>query len=345
MSRIINLTAAFPSMDYQIKKIGLKDYTYFRTESFDRLILSIKDKFLKITNANNHKVALLTSSGTGVMDCALNNFISPNDKVLVIVGGRFGQLWAEMCAFYKIKTCIYRIIPGTNPIDLQEKIKQYKPTVLLIQHNETSVMQLYNINKIGKLCKKYGIKLIVDACSSFAIDSIDVNKDNIDVLIFSSQKGLVLPAGLGFIIYNKELFINPKNFYLNLNKYSSNTFVQPFTPPVTLINQLDYRLNQIIKLSINKWIKKSNKQANHFRTLIKNLPVKIIPKNLTNCGTVIGTFRKDNLDFCKYLQRKNIYIVNSRGFWGDYLSIGHIGNITELDNLIFVKELKKWLKK
>jgi aspartate aminotransferase-like enzyme len=348
MKRIINIVPAFTNFSKKTLSIGKKQLPYFRTKNFDRMILEIKYKLCKLLNAKDYKVALITCSGTGVMDSVFTNFIDKTDKILIINGGRFGQRLIDMANFYNCNYVEYKEKEGSNIslLFLEELLKKHKPKHLLIQHNETSTMQLFNIEEIGELCRKYKVNFIVDACSSFGINHIDIEKMNIGVIFFGSQKGLNLPSGLGILVYNKNVYINPKNYYFNLNLYSpeNNRFIEPFTPNVYVVYQLYELLKNFNVNKLRNQIKKYKEQANHFRKLIKDLPIQIIASNLSNCGTAFRTFRKDCGSFVEYLENKNIYISYSRGKEKDELIVGHIGCLNKLDNIKVVKELKKWLK-
>jgi aspartate aminotransferase-like enzyme len=349
MKRIINIVPAFTNFSKETLSIGKKQLPYFRTRNFDKMILEIKNKLFRLLNATKHKMAIITCSGTGVMDAVFTNFINEKDKILIINGGRFGQRLIDMANFYKCDYVEYKEREGSDIslLFLEGLLKQHKPKYLLVQHNETSTMQLFNIEEIGELCRKYKVKFIVDACSSFGIDTIDVEKMNIDILFFGSQKGLNVPSGLGILVYNKNIIVEPKNYYFNLNMYSpeSDRFIEPFTPNVYVVYQLYELLKTFDKEQLQKQIKRYHKQAVHFRELVRGLPIKIIASNLANCGTAFRTFREDCGEFVESLEKKNIYISYSRGKEKDELIVGHIGCLTKLDNIKVVEELKKWLKR
>ncbi|WP_336270556.1 pyridoxal-phosphate-dependent aminotransferase family protein [Vreelandella arctica] len=348
MKDIKNFTAAFPKVEKRVKEISLEEFPYFRTNGFDEITLRVKERLTILGGAvGQHELAIYTGTGTASLDAALNNFVRSDDKILVVKGGRFGTLLVEMCNFYRIATCVYEQIPGED-IDLtslEAFIDKEKPDVLFMQHNETSVMQLYNISKICGLAKQYNLMTIVDACSSFAIDPINVFKDQVDVLLYSSQKGLGVPAGLAFISYNKYLNKYKGSYYLDVDFYNGNAgrFIQPFTPPVTIMYQLLYRLEMIDKMGVSTWFNRISNRAEKFRKQVATLPVKIVAETPSNCGTVFDTGRSDNADFCGRLTKQGIYITNSKGYWGDYLSVGHIGDISENEYDALFKELRLWL--
>lgn len=343
----MNFTAAYPQISEQVKNLALRDYSYFRTANFDRMTLEIKEMLLDLTRASNHNVAILTASGTGAMNAAVIGLIPKESRVLVIRGGRFGDLWKEICEVCDLELITYDLEPGSQ-IDnarLEELITKHEPSAVLMQHNETSTMCLYDVKAVGRICKKHSALLFVDACSSLAIDKINVDEFNIDVLVSSSQKGLLVPAGLAFVIFSKSLAINTRTHYFNLGSYAkeSGRFIQPFTPPVITMHQLHYQLELIMKTGLDDWIMKIKDRAEYFRSIGAFLQGRIVSEVSSNCGTVIDFGRSDNSCFIEDLQRRNIYLVNSKGWWGDFISVGHIGNIEKEDYEILIEEMEKWL--
>lgn len=347
VNRTINFTAAYPQISESVKNLALRDYSYFRTADFDKMTIEIKEMLLDLTNASNHYVAILTASGTGAMNAAVMGLIPKGSKVLVLRGGRFGDLWKEICDVCDLEVFTYDLEPGSQ-IDttrLEDLITKHNPRVVLMPHNETSTMCLYDVINVGRICKAHSVQLFVDACSSLAIDKINVDECNIDVLVSSSQKGLLVPAGLAFVIFSKSLAINTKTHYFNLSTYAkeSGRFIQPFTPPVVTMHQLHYQLDLIKKTGLDDWIFRIQERAEHFRRICAPLQGRVVSDVSSNCGTVIDFGRLDNSVFTEDLQRKGIYVVNSKGWWGDFISIGHIGNIMKEDYEILIREMEKWL--
>ncbi len=103
MKNVKNFTAAFPEVEKEIKEIGLEEFPYFRTPEFDEITLRIKKYLVGLVGGEGlHELAIYAGTGTASLDAAINNFIKNDDKVLVIKGGRFGQLLADMCNFYQL---------------------------------------------------------------------------------------------------------------------------------------------------------------------------------------------------------------------------------------------------
>src|SRR3989344_7870965 len=200
--RIRNFTPAITTMSKEVLKIAGEQPAYFRTKQFHNMMLDNEKMLLDLVGCKEGRAIFLTTSGTGAMDAAVCNLIGPKEKVLVINGGTFGERWSEICKFYDLNYKDFKPGFGKNiNFDLLEKeFLEFKPSRVLMQRNETSSMQLYNVEGVGRLCSKHNASLIVDEISSFAIDKYHMNDYNVDVTILSSQKGFNLFPGLAMVI-------------------------------------------------------------------------------------------------------------------------------------------------
>lgn len=347
MRKIRNFTAAITNMPKKIREIATIQPSYFRTQKFTDLINENEKLLLNLIDCKSGRVAFLTASGTGAMDAAVSSIIGKDKKVLVVNAGTFGKRWLDICKFYRLKYNEFRV-PFGKAIDfnrLEERIAYYKPDYLLMQHNETSSMQSYPVSTVGTICLCHNCKLIVDAIGSFAIDHYRMDKWNVYATVLSTQKGLGLTTGMSMVVVQEVPTIKGLSYYLDLKLYLKDLddMGLPFTPNIITLNQLNYRLKEIQKVGIEKTICKTYMQAIDFRERIANLPLRY-DSGLSNCGTLLHTYRTDVKDLFEKLQRKNIYFTPSGGTKGKKFIISHIGNLTKKDNKTIYKELNSWLR-
>ena len=175
-----------------------------RSVAFADLCREVLDG-LKMVFQTSGRVVIFPSSGTGVWEAALVNTLSPGDKVLAFETGEFARLWAEVAKRLGLDA---DVVPGdwTRGVDpgavqsLLEADRGRRIRAVLVVHNETSTGITSRIGDIRQAMDRAGHEslLIVDTVSSLA--SIDVRHDEwgADVTLSSSQKGLMLPPGLGF---------------------------------------------------------------------------------------------------------------------------------------------------
>jgi len=348
--KIRNLSPAITNSSEEIKEIAGKQIEYHRTENFSRLLRESNLLLLDLIGCNEGKSIFLTCSGSGAMDSAVSNLILPEDRVMIINGGSFGKRWCEICNFYGIK--YYEIKPGFGKSpdleELKKSFEDFRPTIFLMQHVETSSGQLQDVHAIGKLCKNYDCRLIVDSISGFANNKYMMDDWGVDATIISSQKGLALTPGISIVVLNKKLIergFSKRSYYLDFEKYLGeiSDVGLPFTPNVLALKQLNHRLKELKKKGIDKEIEERKKIAHDFRERIKNLPLEIIAENPANAVTGLYTSRTDVKDFFCEMQKKKIFFSPSGGEEGKKFVVGHMGELSTEDNEIFVNELREWL--
>lgn len=331
----------FPGdIEESIRQIAAQPIPYMRTTDFSRIVKECEEMLLHLISCSNGKIIPYTASGTGAMDAVVQNYVSSlNGKAFIIIGGSFGHRWQNICQYYKISYDVFNV-DFAKDIDynnLEKSIIASKPKVLLCQQHETSTGELYDINKISKICHKYNIRLIVDAISSFLADPLDMDALDIDICITSSQKGLNISPGLSFIFLSHKLgnnIFDNNGFYFDFSENLKNLRrgQTPYSPATTLFLQLHERLSRDIKIGTTNIINSVHDKAVYFRKLCKennwDTPVEI----KSNCIT--GFFVKKNGDYVfTELMKKGIYIMP--GATKNYFRVSHLGLQTpeELDNL------------
>ena len=148
-------------------------------------------------------VFILTGSGTSAMEAAIANCVSPGDKVLTLISGKFSERWTELTETFGGKSIPLEVEWGnaikpemvSDALDKEPDIK-----FVTICHNETSTAVLNPLQKIGKITKERGKILIVDGITSVGGDYVYPDKWGVDILITGSQKCLGCPPGLGMIM-------------------------------------------------------------------------------------------------------------------------------------------------
>jgi aspartate aminotransferase-like enzyme len=203
---------------------------------------------------------------------------------------------------------------------------------------------------VGKFCKNNNLLHIVDAISTFVCDEIDMKKQNIDALILSSNKGLALPPGLAMVILNKKALKNlkdTKEIYFNFKSYLDNIKrgQTPFTPAVSIIKQLHFRLNELNAKSKKQRYHKVKELASYFRKSIRKLPLKIYLKDMPNgMTTLTPTDGKLAYKIVEDFEQKyNIILTPSGGNLANkIIRISHMGEMDKKYIDILIKYLYKY---
>lgn len=227
-----------------------------REQEFVKIMREIESGLLQIVHADpaKYSAVLFCGSGTLNMDVCLNSLLPENKKVLVINNGAYSSRGVEICEYYHLPMINLKLPIDQQPdMDLLEKTLQENPDIALvyITHHETGTGLLNPIREIGALVHKYHAVFVVDTTSTYAMRPIDIEKDNVDFLMASAQKGIMAMTGLSFIIGNtaeieKSKDYPTRSYYANLYmQYSflKNNGEMHFTPPVQTI----YSVRQALK--------------------------------------------------------------------------------------------------
>lgn len=228
-----------------------------RSGDFSKIIAEINDN-LKWLHQTKNEVLSLNVSGTGAMEAGIINFLSPGDKVLVGVNGKFGDRWAQICEVFGLNTVRISAEWG-QPLDTEEfrshleadSSKEIKGVI--ITHSETSTGVLNDLPTISNYIKAHGTALsIVDAVTSLGAYDVPVDAWGLDVVASGSQKGYMIPPGLGFISVSDKAWQAYEScqfprFYMDLGKYkkANQKSSTPFTPPVNLMYGLQVALQMM----------------------------------------------------------------------------------------------------
>ena len=219
-----------------------------REKEFRDIMKSIRGDLLKIVHADPAKftAVLFCGSGTISIDVCINSLLPAEKKILVINNGAYSTRAVEICDYYGLPYIDLKFSIVQRPdLEMIEKTLKENPEVALVHttHNETGTGILNPIREIGALIHKYGAIFTVDTTSSLAMIPIDIEKDNVDICMASTQKGIMAMTGLSFIIGRSNIIKASKNY--PKRSYYCNLFLQydhfektgemHFTPPVQTI--------------------------------------------------------------------------------------------------------------
>ena len=219
-----------------------------REKEFAGLMKGFREDLVKIVHGDLEKytAVLFCGSGTLNMDVCLNSLLPEGKKVLIVNNGAYSSRAAEICTYYGLPFVDLKFPVNEVPdMDAVEDALEENPDIGLVYttHQETGTGILNPIRAIGMLAHLYDAVFVVDTTSTYAMRPIDIEKENVDFLMASAQKGLMAFTGLSFVIGNREIIEQsasyPKrSYYCNLYQqyeYFERTGEMHFTPPVQTI--------------------------------------------------------------------------------------------------------------
>ncbi len=206
-------------------------------------------------------VVVYPSSGTGAWEAALSNTLSPGDRVLMFETGHFATLWRQMAARLGLDVAF---VPGdwrhgADPATVEEQLatdREHRVKAVCVVHNETSTGVASRIAEIRAAVDRvrHPALLMVDTISSLA--SIDYRHDEwgVDVTVAGSQKGLMLPPGLGFNAISQKALAAaqtarlPRSYWdWEAMRETGRTGFFPYTPATNLLYGLREALTMLLE--------------------------------------------------------------------------------------------------
>jgi len=242
----------------RVARAMLKPLMGHRGPEFKQLHTRVLEKTRKVFETKGD-LFILTSSGTGATECALQNAIDDGDKVVVTVNGFFSERLSDAIKAYGGKPVPINSKWGTSAKieDFQKVLKANPDTKLLaVVYNETSTgAKIRCMEELSKLCAEEDVLLMVDAISILGGDELPVDKWNVDLCVTASQKCLMCPPGLSFVSVSEKAWSrirakrNHRSYYFDLpmwKKYQEEGYT-PFTPSVPLFYALDEACDMILE--------------------------------------------------------------------------------------------------
>ncbi|MCJ7769237.1 MAG: alanine--glyoxylate aminotransferase family protein, partial [Dehalococcoidales bacterium] len=268
-----------PCPDVVLKEMGRQMINH-RGPEFKNVLFDVTDKLKQVFKTKND-VFILTGSGTGGLEAAVVNSLSPGDKVLSVSIGAFGDRFAAIAKEFGADV-IERKYDWGKAADANEIRKALNKELaikaVLVTHNETSTGVTNDLASISSVVKKAGKLLIVDAISSLGSIELPIDEWQCDVVVTGSQKGWMVPPGLTMVsVSNQAWQANAEatmpRFYWDFAKAKSylEKGQTPWTPTVSVLFALDVALDMIIKEGIDNIIARQARIAQMTRDGVKAL--------------------------------------------------------------------------
>jgi aspartate aminotransferase-like enzyme len=330
---------------------------HHRTPQFNKIFDEARQGLKKLFGTQND-VLMLASSGTGAMEASVANLFSPDDKVLVINGGKFGERWLNIANAFGLDPVELKVEWGQAvKVDAVEKqLKAHSDLKgVMIQASETSTTVLHPIKEIAKLTQN-GPLFLVDGVTAVGVVSIPLDEWGLDVLVTGSQKAMMLPPGLGFIALSDRAWERTKQatlprfyFDLNLERKNQQKGSGAFTPAVSLIFGARASLEMMQREGLDRVYARHARMSRATRAAATALGLKLLaPDSPSPAAT--GVYLPDGIDADQVLDylRDHMNITLAEGqdqLKGKVIRIAHVGYMGAFDVITAVAALEMVLRK
>jgi aspartate aminotransferase-like enzyme len=307
-------------------------------------------KGLKEVYRTDNDILIFPSSGSGVLESAIVNLFSPGETIIVVSQGLFSERMAAIAENYGLN--VIRIskewgqaVKSEEIRDILEKDINRVIKGVCLPQNETTSALTNDIEGVSKVIKELGhpAALIVDAVSSLACLPFETDSWNVDVAISASQKGFMLPPGMGMVaVSNKAwgLIANSKmprwywDYKAVKEKMKENQF--PYTPATTLLFGLKESLKMILEEGIeNVWLRHET-MGTAVRNAITAMGLTLFAEEGYESNTVTAILMPENIkykDLAELLRSKYGVVIGGglSKLQGKIFRIGHLGSISNMD--------------
>jgi aspartate aminotransferase-like enzyme len=328
-----------------------------RGPEFKQILYDVTDKLKQVFQTKND-VFILTGSGTGGLEAAIVNTLSPGDKVLSVSIGVFGNRFANIARQFGAEVAAIEVEWGqaADPDTVRQAIRD-NPQVkaVLVTHNETSTGVTNDLVAISQVVKEAEKLLLVDAISSLGSIDLPVDDCHCDVVITGSQKGWMVPPGLAMVSVSPEAWkahaeARMPRFYWDFTQ--AKNFLEkgqnPWTPAVSIVFALSVSLEMMLKEGLPQIFAKHARIGQMTRDGVKALGLPLFAEESHASNTVTAVAAPDGLDIKKLRQimKDEHQIVLAGGqqrLDGKIFRIGHLGWVSEGDIESVLSALKATL--
>jgi aspartate aminotransferase-like enzyme len=335
----LRIPGPVPLPDDILEAVGTQMMNHRGPEYADMLARMTAD--LKTVFMTKNDAYFITSSGTGAMETAIANTLSPGDKVLALSIGFFGDRFADIAKAYGADVTVMSF-PVGKPVDadaLGKKLREARGVkAVVLTHNESSTGVSNPLEAIARAVHANSDALIfVDAVSSGAAMPIAVDAWGLDVVSTASQKAWIAPPGISMVTFSPkawkayETAKNPR-YYFDIAQYRDYLKMgqPPFTPCLPAMYALEISLRRIVEEGVENVFGRHHRTAEHTRRGAEKLGLQLFPERAFASDTVTAVRLPEGVDGKALVARvrKDFGVVLGGGqgqMTGKIFRVGHMG--------------------
>lgn len=321
-----------------------------RSAKFPELTLPLFKDLRRIFKTSSGRVFIYPASGTGGWEAALANTLSPGDRVLASRYGQFSHLWIDLAQRLGLDVQVLEEEWGTgaNPERIAQVLaedKAHRIKAVLVVHNETATGVTSDVAAVRAAMDGAGhpALLAVDGVSSIASLDFRMDEWRVDLAVAGSQKGLMLPAGLGIVAASERAIEAsrsarcPRVYFSFADMMNANaTGYFPYTPSIPMLYGLRTAIDMLLEEGLENVFARHHRLASGVRAAVAAWGLKLcakepkwhsdtvsailVPPGINGADVIAIAFRRYNLALGAGLSQVA----------GKLFRIGHLGDLNEL---------------
>lgn len=327
-----------------------------RGSEFKEILINVTEGIKQVYHTE-HQVIIYPASGTGALEAAAVNFISPGDKVLAVSIGVFGDRFATIAREFgaQVEKLDFPWGEPADPQVLRERLAQdikQEIKAVLITHNETSTGVFNDLAAIRAAVGEHPALLMVDAVSGLAAVALKMDEWKLDVVVSGSQKAFMIPPGLSFLAFNdRALRVHQENknhkYYWDVSaglKYLEKG-QNPYTPAISLYYGLEEALKMMLEEGLDNILIRHQNYREMVRAALKEMGLNLLAADGYASPALTSVIAPQGIGGNKIRQymreRFNIVLAGGQQKLDDVIfRIGHLGYVRELDLLAVLAALE-----
>jgi aspartate aminotransferase-like enzyme len=300
-----------------------------------RLVYSRCLERLKTVCRTEREVLLFTSSGTGLMESAVANLVSPGERVLVVSAGYFGERWTELARAYAadVDELAYAWGEAPSAADLAERLDGHG--VVFLTHSETSTGVVADLQALAAAARDAGALVAVDAVSSLGAVPLETDAWGLDVVVSGSQKALMTPPGLALVTVSEQAWASrgaAPRFYFDWERTraAQEQLDAVFTPATSLVVALDVALGLLLEEGLEAAFERHVRLGRACRAGARAMGLELFSPDDDSASVVTAIRAPEGIDSGELVlavrDRFGITLAPGQGpLKGKVFRIGHIG--------------------
>ncbi len=331
-------------MPPEVREALSRQMSNYRGQEMKVFVSGLYDKLSRYLETS-HEIFLLTASGTGGLEAAAANVLSPGDRVLGVSAGVFGERFCSIAVELgaDVKRLTVEWGKSAEPDELRQAIRgERNLKAVFLTQNETSTGVALPVDALAKVVKEEtDALLLVDAISSLGAMPLPMERLGVDLTITGSQKAWGVPPGMSMLFFGPRALeamerSKTPRFYFDLRRYrkAKDKGNFPFTPSISILYALDVALDLLLKEGA------SNVHARHKRVAavahqeVKALGLQLFADERFLSPTVTAIRLPSGIDEPALMERlrtkhRTVIARGQERLMGQIVRIGHLGFVEE----------------
>ncbi|HEX6330560.1 MAG TPA: alanine--glyoxylate aminotransferase family protein [Actinomycetota bacterium] len=320
---------------------------YHRGPGFGRLMREVTDRLKQLYRTDRADVFLMTSSGTGGLESALQNLLSPGDEVFVPLAGFFAERWKKLAESQGlvVRSIDYEWGRRIVPDEVATALADHPVKAVLLTQSETSTGVIQPIEELALVASEAGALVVVDAVSSLGAVPLEFDAWGLDVAMGGSQKALSASPGLAFVAVSERAWrahetATLPRFYFDWDAYRRFAELpepeNPWTPAISVMQGLAAALDLYFQDGVEAALARHRLLSRAVKEGVQALGLDLFGEGLEDNWTVTAIRAPDGLDADTIGDRIRadfgcVLAPGQGPLKGKVFRIGHFGYFSELD--------------